>query len=49
MKEDEMDESCSTRGEIRYVYKIWVDKSEGKRPFGRSRRIWKDNIRRDLK
>jgi hypothetical protein len=35
-------------GEIN-VYKILVGKYEGKRPLGRPRRIWEDNIRMDLK
>jgi len=30
-------------GERRGVYRIWVGKSEGKRPLGRPRRRWKDN------
>jgi hypothetical protein len=32
-------------GERRGVYRILVGKPEGKRPLGRPRRIWKDNIR----
>jgi hypothetical protein len=28
------------------MYKLLVGKPEGKRPLGRSRRRWKDNIRR---
>jgi len=35
--------------EMRSVYKILVGKSEGKRPLGRPRRRWKDNIGMDLK
>jgi hypothetical protein len=35
--------------EMRNMYKILVGKSEGKRPFGRHRRIWKDNIKTDLR
>jgi len=31
-------------GEIRNLYKILVGKSEGKRPFGRTRRGWEYNI-----
>jgi hypothetical protein len=33
----------------RNLYKILVGKHEGKRPFGRPRHIWEDNIRIDLK
>jgi hypothetical protein len=31
-------------GERRGVYRVLVVKPEGKRPLGRSRRRWKDNI-----
>jgi hypothetical protein len=36
-------------GEMRNEYKISVEKPEGKRPLGRPRRRWKDNIRKDLR
>jgi hypothetical protein len=35
-------------GEGRDVYRVFVGKPEGKRPMGRPRRIWEDNIKRDL-
>jgi hypothetical protein len=35
-------------GEERGVYSVLVGKSEGKRPLGRLRRRWEDNIRMDL-
>jgi hypothetical protein len=35
-------------GEWRGVYRVLVGKSEGKRPLGRPRRRWKDNVRMDL-
>ena len=35
-------------GEERGVYRILVGKPEGKRPLGRPRRRWVDNIRMDL-
>ena len=35
-------------GEGRDVYRILVEKPEGKRPFGRPRRRWEDNIKMDL-
>jgi len=35
-------------GEERGVYRVLVGKSEGKRPLGRPRRRWVDNIRTDL-
>jgi len=31
-------------GKRRGVYRVLVGKSEGKRPLGRPRRIWEDNI-----
>jgi hypothetical protein len=34
--------------EIRNAYRILVGKSEGKRPLGRQRRKWVDNIKMDL-
>jgi len=36
-------------GDMGYVYKILVDKPEGKRPLGRPRSGWEDNIRINLK
>jgi hypothetical protein len=35
--------------EKRNVYRILVGKSEGKRPLGRSRRMWVDNIKMNLR
>jgi hypothetical protein len=35
-------------GEKRNAYRILVGKPEGKRPLGRPRRRWEDNIRMDL-
>jgi hypothetical protein len=36
-------------GEIRNAYKIFMGKSEGKRPLRRYKRRWEDNIRMDLR
>jgi hypothetical protein len=36
-------------GEGRGVYKVLVERPEGKRPLGRSRCRWKDNIKMDLR
>jgi hypothetical protein len=36
------------RGEKRNAYRLLVGKPEGKRPLGRPRRWWVDNIRMDL-
>jgi hypothetical protein len=35
-------------GEKRNVYRLFVGKPEGKRPLGRPRRTWMDNIKMDL-
>jgi hypothetical protein len=35
-------------GEKRNVYRLLVGKPEGKRPLGRPRRMWIDNINMDL-
>jgi hypothetical protein len=45
---DEMGRSCSTHGE-KTAYRILVGEPEGKRPPGRPRRRWEDNIRMDLR
>jgi hypothetical protein len=36
-------------GERRNAYRILVGKSEGRRPLGRQRRRWVDNIKMDLR
>ena len=36
-------------GERRDVYRILLEKSEGKKPLGRSRRKWEDNIKMGLR
>ena len=36
-------------GERRGVYRVLVWKPEGKRPLGRPRRRWEDNIKMDLR
>jgi hypothetical protein len=35
-------------GERRGVYRVLVRKNKGRRPFGRPRRRWEDNIKMDL-
>jgi hypothetical protein len=35
-------------GEVRDAYNILFGKPEGRRPLGRPRRRWKDNIKMDL-
>jgi hypothetical protein len=49
VKKDEMGRACSTNGEKRSAYRILVGKPEGKRPLGRPRRRWEDNIRMDFR
>jgi hypothetical protein len=36
-------------GEMKNVYKILVGKHDGKRPLGKPRRRWEDNIRMNLR
>ena len=40
--------ACSAYGESRGVYRVLVGKHEGKRPLGRPRLRWEDNIKMDL-
>jgi hypothetical protein len=40
--------ACGTDGEEGCVYRVLVSKPEGKRPLGRPRRRWEDNIKMDL-
>jgi hypothetical protein len=44
-----MGRACSTTGEKRNAYRVLVGTSEGKRPLGRPRRRWVDNIKVDLR
>jgi hypothetical protein len=39
---------CSTKGKKRNAYRLFVGKPLGKRPLGRPRHRWVDNIRMDL-
>jgi hypothetical protein len=41
--------ACSTNGEKRNAYRILVGKPVGKRPLGRPRRKWVNNIKMDLR
>ena len=43
-----MGEACSIHGVMRGAYKVLVGKPEGKRPLGRLRHTWEDNIKIDL-
>jgi hypothetical protein len=42
-----MDRACSTYGERRNTYSILVVKGEAKRPLGKPRRRWENNIKMD--
>jgi hypothetical protein len=41
--------TCSTHGDGRSVYRVLVERSEGKRPLVRHGRRWKDNTKMDLR
>jgi hypothetical protein len=43
-----MSVACSADVEERGVYRVLVVKPEGKRPLGRPKRRWEDNIRMNL-
>ena len=40
--------ACNTYGERRDVYRVLVGKPEGKRPLGRTRLRWENNIKMDF-
>jgi hypothetical protein len=40
--------ACRADGEERGVYRVLVVKPEGKKPLGRPRRRWEDNIKINL-
>jgi hypothetical protein len=44
-----MGRACSTNGENRNAYRIFVGKPEGKRPLGRPIRRWVGNIKMNLR
>jgi hypothetical protein len=39
------DRACNTHGEARNSNGIFVGKTEGKRPLGRPRHMWENNIK----
>jgi hypothetical protein len=41
--------ACGAHGKVRGAFNILVGKREGRRPLGRSRRRWEDNIKMDLR
>jgi hypothetical protein len=42
-----MGRACSTYGESRFAHRILVGKPKGRRPLGRPRCRWEDNIKID--
>jgi hypothetical protein len=44
-----MGRECSTHGKKRNACRISMGKAEGKRPLGRPKRRWVDNIKMDLR
>jgi hypothetical protein len=49
VKEDEMGRTHSTNGEKKNAYRILVENPEEKRPLGRTKRWWVNNIKMDLR
>jgi hypothetical protein len=47
IKKTEIGRECSMYGEKRGAYRVLVGKPEGRRPLGRSRHRWEDNIKMD--
>jgi hypothetical protein len=48
-RRDEMGRAYITNGEKRNAYRIFVGRPEGKRPPGRPRRRWVENIKMHLR
>jgi hypothetical protein len=48
MKKTEIDGACSTYGDVERRKQGFGERPEGKRPLGRLKRKWKDNIKKDL-
>jgi hypothetical protein len=49
IKKDEVDRVCTAHGETINANNILIGKSKGRRPVGRSRHRWEDNIKMDLR
>jgi hypothetical protein len=41
--------ACGAQGDVRGAYNILVGRPEGRRPLGRPRCRWEDNIKMDLR
>jgi hypothetical protein len=48
VEKNEMVGACSTYGERRGAYRVLMGRTERKRPFGRLRCRWEDNIKMDF-
>jgi hypothetical protein len=48
IKENEMGGACSMYGKRRVAYRILMGRYEGRKPFGRPRNRWEDNIKMGL-
>ena len=48
IEKNEKEGACSAYEERRGVYRILVGTLEEKKPYGRSRRRWEDNIKMDV-
>ena len=48
IEKNEMGWACGANGRGEGVYRVLVGKPEGRRPLGRPRRRWVDNIRTDV-
>jgi hypothetical protein len=48
LEKNEMGGACNAYGKSRGVYRVLVGKLEGKRPLGRPRPRWEENIKMDL-
>jgi hypothetical protein len=48
IKKNERGRACSTNGERKGAYRALMGKPEGRRPLGRPRRRWEDNIKMDF-
>ena len=48
IKKNEVGGACGAHGEGRGVQRVLVGKPDRKRPLGRPRRRWEDNIKMDL-
>jgi hypothetical protein len=48
IKKNEMGGACTCMGETRGIFGVLVGKPEGKRPLGRPRHRWEDNVKVDL-